>query len=92
MVTNPVTGKTIQEPAAQDKQLGAVLRDFYTVIPQLVSTEVHEDFLWVNKPKFPGSFLLMTKNYHIADYNFFYADVRHNAQVRIQAYMEKALN
>ncbi|MEO5905256.1 MAG: DUF3089 domain-containing protein [Saprospiraceae bacterium] len=92
VVTNPVTWKTIEEPVTKEKQMGAVLRDFNTVIPQLVSAQVYEDFLWVSKPRFPGSFLLMTKNYHIADYNFFYADIRHNAQVRIQAYMERALN
>lgn len=87
VVTNPVTWNLEKEPAEKEIQLGAVLRDFHTLMPQLLSARVHEDFLWVSKPKFPGSFLLMTKNYHIADYNFFYADVRQNAQDRIQAYL-----
>jgi hypothetical protein len=55
----------------------------------LVCTQIHEDLLWVSKPKFPWSFLLTTKNYHIADYNFFYADIRHNAQVRVNAFLGK---
>ena len=72
---------------SQDEQLGVYLRDFQKVYPNLVSAEVYEDLLWVNKPQFPGSFLLTTKNYHIADYNFFYADVRKNAQDSVKAYL-----
>ena len=89
IVTNPVTWcDTIQTSAKQD-QAGAVLRDFHQVCPALVETQIHDDLLWVSKPKFPGSFLFMTKNYHIADYNFFYADVRQNAQQRVKAYLNK---
>lgn len=69
--------------------MGGVLKDFNKVYPRLVRTTVHEDLLWVNKPKFPWSFLLTKKNYHVADYNFFYADVRHNAQERVKAYLQK---
>jgi hypothetical protein len=89
VVTNPVTWSQNEPACTQEFQLGGVLRDFNKVYPGLVETCVHEDLLWVNKPNFPGSFLLTTKNYHIADYNFFYADVRHNAQIRVQAYLGK---
>lgn len=89
VVTNPVTWNATTLSSTPEDQLGGVLRDFKTLYPHLVSATVHEDMLWVNKPKFPGSFLLTTKNYHIADYNFFYADIRHNAQVRVKAYLGK---
>ncbi|MBP7239549.1 MAG: DUF3089 domain-containing protein [Saprospiraceae bacterium] len=89
VVTNPVTWSQNQPECTQEFQLGGVLKDFKKVYPGLVETCVHEDLLWVNKPKFPGSFLLTTKNYHIADYNFFYADIRHNAQVRVNAFLGK---
>jgi hypothetical protein len=89
VVTNPVSWSHNQEVCSNEMQLGGVLKDFKKVYPGLVETCVYEDLLWVNKPKFPGSFLLTTKNYHIADYNFFYADVRHNAQERVKAYLRK---
>ena len=89
VVTNPVTWNATALSSTPEDQLGGVLRDFKTLYPHLVGATVHEDMLWVNKPKFPGSFLLTTKNYHIADYNFFYADVRQNAQVRVKAYLGK---
>ena len=89
VVTNPVTWNADAPTSEKDMQMGGVLRDFHSVHSNLVSTCIHDDLLWVCKPKFPGSFLLTTKNYHIADYNFFYADVRHNAQERVKAYLGK---
>ena len=87
VVTNPITWSAAVRQANKSVQLGAVLRDFHEVMPQLLGAEVYEDLLWVDKPRFPWSFLFVTKNYHIADYNFFYADVRKNAQDRVAAYL-----
>jgi hypothetical protein len=89
VVTNPVTWTDSLTFSEKKDQVGAVLRDFHKVVPALVETQIHDDLLWVSKPHFPGSFLFMTKNYHIADYNFFYADVRQNAQQRVKAYLNK---
>jgi hypothetical protein len=89
VVTNPVTWLADDTESEKSEQQGAVLRNLYEVVPGLVSTSVYEDLLWVSKPRFPGSFLMMTKNYHIADYNFFYADVRKNAQDRVAAYLAR---
>ena len=89
VTTNPVSWDGDKPNCTKEEQLGAVLRDFHTLVPHLVQAEVHEDLLWVNKPQFPGSFLLTMKNYHIADYNFFYADVRKNAQDRVHAYLSR---
>jgi hypothetical protein len=87
VVTNPITWRADSLQVDKSLQIGAVLRNFHEVVPQLVGAEVYKDLLWVNKPRFPGSFLLVTKNYHIADYNFFYADIRKNAQDRVAAYL-----
>ena len=88
-VTNPITWSCDQPSCSQEEQIGGVLRDFHTLMPNLVSAEVYEDLLWVNKPQFPGSFFYTSKNYHIADYNLFYADVRKNAQDRVRAYLSR---
>ena len=87
VVTNPVTWDASRPVAEQSEQIGGILRDFKRLYPHLVSTSIYMDLLWVSKPKFPGSFLLTTKNYHIADYNFFYADIRQNTQMRVNAYL-----
>ncbi len=89
VVTNPVTWNVDIPESRQEEQLGGVLRKFNTLYPKLVSTRIYDDLLWVSKPRFPGSFLFNRKNYHIGDYNFFYADVRKNAQDRVRSFLAK---
>jgi hypothetical protein len=47
----------------------------------------HEGILWTKKPQFLGNFLFKTKNYHVADYNFYYLSIRKNAAARSRAYL-----
>ncbi|HUR31452.1 MAG TPA: DUF3089 domain-containing protein [Saprospiraceae bacterium] len=89
LVTNPVSWTLDPTPTRKEDQLGGILRDFNTMRTKLVSIRIYEDLLWSTKPDFPGAILLTKKNYHIADYNLFYADVRKNAQDRVRAYLEK---
>ncbi|MEO6637868.1 MAG: DUF3089 domain-containing protein [Ginsengibacter sp.] len=88
-VTNPLTWTmdTTLAPARLNK--GGVLKNFDKVIPGLVHAKIHDNVLWVNKPHFFGSIFLTTKNYHIADYNFFYDNIRENVGTRIRAFLKK---
>jgi hypothetical protein len=88
-VINPLTWTmdTTLAPASLNK--GGVLRNFDKVIPGLVHAQIHGNVLWVNKPKFFGDILLKTKNYHIADYNLFYENVRENVGTRIRSFLDK---
>jgi hypothetical protein len=87
-VINPLTWTmdTTLAPAYLNK--GGVLRNFNKVIPGLVHAQIHGNVLWVNKPKFLGSFFIKTKNFHIADYNFFYENIRENVGTRIRAFLK----
>ena len=88
-VINPLTWTmdTSLAPASLNK--GGILRDFNKVIPGLVHAQIHGNVLWVNKPKFFGSIFLKTKNYHIADYNLFYENIRENSGTRIRNFLKK---
>ncbi len=89
-VTNPLTWTTTEEFAPKTLNEGAVLAKFKEGFTKnLVSAKVHKGLLWVNKPKFKGSFLIMTKNYHIGDFNLFYLNVRKNAMLRTEKYLSK---
>jgi len=90
-VTNPLswTMDTTIEPSKLNK--GSILRNFNKVIHGLVHAQIHGNILWVNKPKFFGSIFLKTKNYHIADYNLFYDNIRENTGTRINAFLEQKL-
>ncbi len=89
---NPLswTMDTTLEPAILNK--GGILRNFNKVIPALVHAQAHGNILWVNKPKFFGSIFLKTKNYHIADYNLFYENIRENVGTRIRSFLSKESN
>lgn len=68
---------------------GGILKNFDKVVPGLVHAQIHGNVLWVNKPKFFGSIFLTAKNYHIADYNLFYENIRENVGTRIKAFLKK---
>jgi hypothetical protein len=90
VVTNPLSWKTDTSYVAPEENEGTVLFNFDKgVTPGIADAQVYEDHLWVNKPKFRGSVFLTFKNYHIADYNLFYADIRKNAMDRVEAFLEK---
>lgn len=88
-VINPLTWTLDENFAASNLNKGGILRDFNKVIPGLVHAQIHGSILWVNKPKFFGNIFLIMKNYHIADYNLFYMNIRENVKTRIQSYLLK---
>jgi hypothetical protein len=88
-VVNPLTWTTDSTHAPSILNKGGLLRDFNKIIPALVHARIHGNVLWVNKPHFFGDIFLVTKNYHIADYNFFYLNIRENAGLRIKTFLKK---
>jgi hypothetical protein len=85
-VINPLTWTTDSTPAPSVLNKGGLLRDFDKIIPSLVHARIHGNILWVNKPRFFGDIFLTIKNYHIADYNFFYLNIRENVGLRIKKF------
>lgn len=88
-VTNPLSWSLDDSYQPKTLNEGAVLRKFEKVLPQLVDAQVEQGVLWVNKPKFPGSFFFRTKRYHIVDLNFFYLNVRSNARRRAETWLKE---
>jgi len=89
-VTNPLSWETNEVKISKSRNKGSVLskfeKGFYT---ELASAQVSKGILWTEKPKFPGSFLLTTNNYHIADLNFYYLSVRENAILRAKTFQAR---
>jgi len=87
--TNPLTWKTDGEYAPKELNKGAVLQKWKDGLWENLADAKNQDGqLWVTKPKFPGSFLITFKNYHVADYNFFYLNVRENAILRTEQFLK----
>lgn len=83
LVTNPLSWKTDNQFVDKKYNPGSVLKDFDEVCVHLVDAQVHDGILWAHKPKFFGSFFFRTKNYHIADINFYYMSIRKDTVRRV---------
>ena len=88
-VINPLTWNSDTTLAPSSLNQGGVLRNFHKIIPGVVHARIHGNVLWVNKPKFFGSIFLHTRNFHIADYNLFYENIRENAVARVHSFMDE---
>lgn len=81
-VVNPITWTTAEVPSPKSEHKGAIFYNFNEIYPNITTARVFDGFLYVNKPKFPGSIFFVRKNYHIADFNLFWLDIRENAKYR----------
>lgn len=88
LVTNPLSWKIDSVYVEKDRNKGAVLRNFDKILLKRVDAQVHNGILWANKPRFPWSFLFRRKNYHIADINFYYGNIRDNARERVNRWLD----
>jgi len=88
-VTNPITWKTDNDYAPRKMNTGSVLFKFNKLYKKTTDAQIHENVIWVTKPKFPWSFLYSAKNYHIGDINLYYMNMRENIEQRIKSYFEK---
>jgi hypothetical protein len=88
-VTNPLNWRADETYAGKNENKGSVLLKFNKVYKRTTDAQIHNGLLWVKKPKFPWSFMYVTRNYHIGDINLFYINVRENVEQRINAYFKK---
>jgi hypothetical protein len=88
-VTNPLTWTTDGEYASRKLNKGSVLTKFNTVYTHSTDAQTSNGLLYVRKPKFPWSFLYFTRNYHIADINLYYLNIRENVKRRISLFWKQ---
>lgn len=86
-VTNPLTWKIDNQPADRSLNEGSILINFNKSFPETAGAQVNSNILWVDKPKFPGGLLFTANNYHVADINLFYINIRNNVADRVQQFL-----
>ncbi|HWA33514.1 MAG TPA: DUF3089 domain-containing protein, partial [Cyclobacteriaceae bacterium] len=89
--TNPLIWNSSDTFAPKESNHGGVGLHF-TFVPNLVDAQNHEGILWINKPYVKGRWLLRKKNWHRADMNFFYMNIRENVAQRINSFLNKETN
>ncbi len=88
-VVNPLTWTTDTARAPATLNRGGVLYNYEGgLLPDLVWAEIRGAGLYTNKPSFFGDIFFNSKNYHVADYNFFWMNVRENAGTRVRSFLE----
>jgi len=88
-VHNPLSWTMDDTYISKSENNGAIIRNFDKLITNATDAKVENGILWAAKPKFALSFLFTRKNYHIADLNFYYMNVRENAVERREAFLSK---
>ena len=86
IMTNPLTWRTDTTYVPASENLGMFLNKKEGIKKPGVGAQIHKNLLWVDKPKFKGSILLFSSNYHRGDFNLFYLNVRSNFRQRVGAY------
>lgn len=86
VVVNPLNWRTDTTYAPVSLHKGAVLTKFNKVYKSVDDAQVHNDLLWISRPKFPYSRLYNATNYHVGDINLFYLNIRENLEARVQQY------
>lgn len=89
VVVNPLTWTTDHQSIQRTLNKGAVLFNFEQVLKNTNGAQIHQNVLWIEKPKFRFSFLSQRKNYHPGDYNLFYLNIRENTGCRIRQHLAK---
>ena len=91
LCVNPITWATDNNWTSTEMHKGAVGKDFNKLVPKKISVEVAPgiNILWVRIPDEMDQRSGMASrfgNFHIADYNLFWMDIRENVKERISAY------
>lgn len=89
VVVNPITWTMDSTYAPPTMHKGMVYKDFKKIRKGVCDAQSADcGVLWVHKPDIPFTPILHVKNYHIADYNLFWLDVRENAKLRVEKFEE----
>jgi len=88
-VVNPVTWTLDESWSEREDHQGMVMKGYKKILPQKLEARVKGSILWVTKPDIFGKALINYDNYHIADINLFWLDIRKNAVLRSETYLVK---
>jgi hypothetical protein len=89
VVVNPLswTTDTIRKPRSMNE--AAILFRFNKPYTKTNGAQISRNVLWIEKPRFPFSFIDRRKNYHAGDINLFYMNIRNNVATRIAEFVAK---
>ena len=83
-VVNPLSWNTATDEVPAEENPGAVVFEKDGVLPGLIGAQIQDGVIIANRPKFKGSWLIQTKDYHRGDINLYYLSIRENLRARLE--------
>ncbi len=85
---NPLTWSTDETFASKEKNAGGVSYGF-KFVKEFADAQNHLGLLWTNVPYVPGRSFVKLKNWHKADINLYYQNIRENAVLRVNTFLSQ---
>ena len=81
---NPISWKTDTILSKNENHLGILFQNHKIRYPKSVSVYNSKGVVWIKPIKIPFARFYRMKNYHIADYNLFWINIRNNLRYRLK--------
>jgi hypothetical protein len=85
---NPLTWSTDEGFASKEKNMGGVSYGF-KYVKEFADAQNHLGVLWTNTPYVPGRSFVKIENWHKADINLYYQNIRENAVLRVNTFLSQ---
>jgi hypothetical protein len=85
---NPLTWSLDENFASKEKNIGGVSYGF-KYVKEFADAQNHLGVLWTNTPYVPGRSFVKLKNWHKADINLYYQNIRENAVLRVETFISQ---
>lgn len=81
---NPISWETDTMASKKENHLGILFQDHRIHYPKSITAYNHNGVVWIKPIKIPFAYFYKMKNYHIADYNLFWGNIRNNLKYRLK--------
>lgn len=81
---NPISWRTDTTLSERDQHQGILFRNHKITYPKSISAYIYNGVVWIKPIKIPFARFYKMKNYHIADYNLFWNNIRDNLSLRLK--------
>lgn len=85
---NPLSWTTDSSRVGRKSNLGGITWKFNKIVNRINGAQVHRGILWIEKPHVTGRMFIKMPNYHVADYNLFWFNIRENVKNRCDNYFK----
>lgn len=87
VTTNPITWQLDSGYNAIDEHQGILYFNYQLKLEQTIAATTANGILWIKKPRVWYRVFLRKKNWHVADYNLFWLNIRENVAHRVERYL-----